>query len=42
MYVHPDDPGRRAEVPDYDTVHPGTLRAIIRTARKSKDEFQRR
>jgi predicted RNA binding protein YcfA (HicA-like mRNA interferase family) len=41
MYMHPEDPSRRAEVPDHDTVDPGTLMAIIKRAKKTVDEFRR-
>ena len=41
IWVHPEDTTRRTQVPKRDDVAPGTLGAIIRDAKKHRDEFTR-
>ena len=39
IWVHPDDPTRRTQVPTHKTVARGTLQAIIRDSKKTAREF---
>jgi predicted RNA binding protein YcfA (HicA-like mRNA interferase family) len=41
IWLHPDDPTRRTQVPDRKELAPGTLQAIIRDSKKTRDEFMR-
>jgi predicted RNA binding protein YcfA (HicA-like mRNA interferase family) len=41
IWVHPDDPTRRAQVPTHDEVAEGTFAAIARDSKKTRDEFGR-
>jgi len=40
LYIHPDDPGRRAEVPKRNPVGEGVLKIIIRSSKKEREEFE--
>ena len=40
LWVHPTDPTRRAQVPTHDEVADGTFAAIVRDAKKTRDEFR--
>ncbi|MBM3497346.1 MAG: type II toxin-antitoxin system HicA family toxin [Armatimonadetes bacterium] len=40
LWVHPDDPTRRTQVPTHDEVADGTFAAIVRDAKKSREEFR--
>lgn len=42
FWVHPEQPDRRAQIPDRDQIPTGTLMAIIRDAKKTKDEFAKK
>ena len=39
VWVHPRQPDRRTIIPDRDQIPTGTLMAIIRDAKKTRDEF---